>query len=212
MMSRYRRWNGLVAGGFGIACVLGGGACVDSALLEEAAGGLTVTTVPTPAHLVSGGNTLVRVELPPDVDAADAAAVTVSLDGTDVTSAFREAPADRLGRPGRAFLGLIEGIAEGDSTVRVSLGDAEAELTVTNYPITGPIFSGEHLEPYFCLGELAPGRDGAARRFAIGNGDVLLGEGQDENCSLDTRVDYVYRTTGPEATYAPMPNDGPLSV
>ena len=204
-MSDGRRWRGRVVVGVGIACVVGAGACVDGVPGEDAAGGLVVTTVPTPAHLVSGGTALVRVELPPD---ADAAAVTVSLNGTDVTSAFREAPAKRLGRPGRALLGLLEDLAEGDSTVRVSLGDAQADLTVTNYPITGPIFSGEHLDPYFCLGELAPGRDGEARRFAIGNGDVLLGEAHGEDCSLDTRVDFVYRTTGPEPTFAPMPEDG----
>ena len=204
-MSDGRRWRGRVVVGVGIACVVGAGACVAGVPGEDAAGGLVVTTVPTPAHLVSGGTALVRVELPPN---ADAAAVTVSLNGTDVTSAFREAPAKRLGRPGRALLGLLEDLAEGDSTVRVSLGDAQADLTVTNYPITGPIFSGEHLDPYFCLGELAPGRDGEARRFAIGNGDVLLGEAHGEDCSLDTRVDFVYRTTGPEPTFAPMPEDG----
>ena len=199
------RWSGLSAGGMVVACVLAAGACVDGALLEDASGGLVVTTEPTRAHLVSGGDTLVRVELPPD---ADAAAVRVSLNGTDVTSAFREAPANRLGHPGRALLGLVGGLADGESTVQVSLGEAQADLRVTNYPITGPIFSGEHLDPYFCLGELAPGRDGEARRFAIGNGDVLLGEAHGEECSLDTRVDFVYRTTGPEPAFAPMPDDG----
>ena len=170
---------------------------------DDGAGRLQLTTVPTPAHLVSGGNALVRVELPAG---ADAAAVTVSLNGTDVTSAFREAPADRLGRPGRALLGLLEGLEEGDSTVRVSLGDARSDLTITNW-VDGPIFSGEHLDPYFCLGELAPGPDGEARRFAIGNGAVLLGEFHGEDCSLDTRVDFVYRTTGPEPTFSALPAD-----
>ena len=129
-----------------------------------------------------------RVELPAD---AGAGAALVTLDGVDVTSAFHPAPVDRLGRPGRALLGVLEGLAEGDSTVEVRVGDARAQLTVTNYPISGPIFSGEHLDPYFCLGELAPGRDGEARRFAIGSGAVLLGEAQGEDCSLETRVDFV---------------------
>ncbi|TDI19981.1 MAG: hypothetical protein E2P06_15880, partial [Acidobacteria bacterium] len=166
MMSGGRRWRGVMAGAVGIACALGADACVDGAPGVDVAGALQLTTVPTPAHLVSGGNALVRVELPAD---ADAAAVSVSLNGTDVTNAFREAPADRLGRPGRALLGLLEGLAEGDSTVTVSLGDARSDLTLTNWA-DGPIFSGEPLDPYFCLGELGPGRDGEARRFAIGNG------------------------------------------
>jgi hypothetical protein len=163
-----------------------------------------VTTVPTRAHLVSGGNVLVRVELPPD---ADAALARVTLNGADVTSAFREAPVDRLGRPRRALLGLLEGLAEGESTVSVSVGDARSDLTVTNYPISGPIFSGEHLDPYFCLGALAPDRDGEARRFAIGNGAVLR-ETHGEDCSLETRVDFVYRTIGPEPAFAALPDDG----
>ncbi len=198
------RWGGLMAG-VAVACALGTGACIDGAPLEEVVSGLRVTTVPTPAHLVSGGDTLIRVELPPD---ADVTAATAALNGTDVTSAFRQAPVDRLGRPGQALLGLLEGLADGDSTLRVSLGEAQADLTITSYPIAGPIFSGEHLEPYFCLGELGPGRDGEARRFAIGNGDVLLADGLDGDCSVDTRVDFVYRTTGGEPAFAPWPDDG----
>ena len=163
-MGEGRRGSGLAVVWVGLVCVVGVGACVERVVpAEDAAGGLQVTTVPTPAHLVSGGDALVRVELPVD---ADVAAATVTLNGADVTSAFREAPVDRLGRPGRVLLGLLEGLTEGDSTVSVSLGTARTDLTVTNYPVSGPIFSGEHLEPYFCLGELAPGRDGEARRFA----------------------------------------------
>ena len=192
--------------GVGIACMVAIGACVDGVQIEpdDAAGGLQVTTVPTRAHLVSGGNVLVRVELPPD---ADAALARLTLNGADVTSAFREAPGDRLGRPRRALLGLLEGLAEGESTVSVSLGDARSDLTVTNYPLSGPIFSGEHLDPYFCLGELAPGRDGEVQRFVIGNGAVLR-ETHGEDCSLETRVDFVYRTIGPEPAFAALPDDG----
>lgn len=192
-----RAWAGA------LALVVGG--CVDGLPIEGGGATLQVATVPTPAHLVSGGDALVRVVVPDD---ADPALATVALNGTDVTDLFREAPADRLGRPGRQLLGLVQGLAVGESTLHVSLAGAQSDLTLTNYPSTGPIFSGEHLEPYFCLGELAPGRDGEARRFAIGNGEVLLGEVQDANCSLETRVDFVYRTTGQEPVFAPLPTDG----
>ena len=204
MTSDGGRFDGLIVG-VAVACALGAGACIDGAPVEEAVSGLRVTTVPTPAHLVSGGDTLIRVELPPN---GDAAAATMTLDGTDVTRAFRQAPVDRLGRPGHALLGLLEGLADGDSTLQVSLGEAQAKLTITSYPLAGPIFSGEHLEPYFCLGELGSGRDGEARQFAIGNGDLLLGDGMDADCSFDTRVDFVYRTTGEEPAFAPWPDDG----
>lgn len=188
----------------GVVCaalVLVVGGCVDQGVVPAT---LDVSTVPTPAHLVSGGDALVRVLLPEGVDPSDA---LVRLDGRDVTEVFQELPPDRLRRPQRVLLGLVTGLGEGGNDLHVRLGSAEAALTLTNYPITGPIFSGEHLDPYFCLGELAPGDSGEARRFAIGNGDFLEGTSQ-QDCALETRVDVLYRTTGDEARFAPWPADG----
>ncbi|MEE2966141.1 MAG: DUF6351 family protein [Acidobacteriota bacterium] len=176
--------------------------CVDQGVVPAM---LDVSTVPTPAHLVSGGEALVRVLVPEGVDPNDA---EVRLAGRDVTQMFRELPPDRLQRPRRVLLGLVTGLEEGANDLHVRLGSAEAALTLTNYPIHGPIFSGDHLDPYFCLGDLAPGAAGEARRFAIGNGDVLEGTSQQEHCALETRVDVVYRTTGDEPRFEPWPADG----
>ncbi len=176
--------------------------CVDQGVVP---GTLDVSTVPTPAHLVSGGDALVRVLVPEGVDPNDA---EVRLAGRDVTQMFRELPPDRLQRSQRMLLGLVTGLAEGGNDLHVRLGSAEAALTLTNYPIHGPIFSGEHLDPYFCLGDLASGASGEARRFAIGNGDVLEGTSQLEHCALETRIDVVYRTTGEEPRFAPWPAGG----
>ena len=81
-------------------------------------------------------------------------------------------------------------------------------MAVVNYPITGPIFSGPHQEPYFCLAELGPGRDGEKRIFAVGNGETLDDKSLDASCSLPTRVDYVYRSTTPDVGFLPLPNTG----
>jgi hypothetical protein len=165
---------------------------------------LSITTVPTPPAYVSGGETLVRIDAPPGVDLE---AIEVTIRGESVRSGFRPAPADPLGRPANALLGLVEGLPIGDSEIVVTdRGRRLATLVVTNYPITGPIFSGEHLEPYFCLEQLEPDSRAQPRRFAIGNGESLDGRALDEQCSLPTRVDFVYLTTGTPARFAPLPD------
>lgn len=171
---------------------------VAAALLAAACGGdlpegsVTVTTVPTPAAYVSGGETLLRIETEPGIELAH---VTVSVDGRHADVVAPPAP-DRLGRDEHALLVLVSGLAEGDNVVDVSVdGRPAASLTVTNWPIEGPIFSGPHLEPYFCLSELAPDDDGP-RRFAIGNGESLDGTAVGEHCSMPTRYDFVYRAEG----------------
>ena len=161
---------------------------------------LSVTTVPTAPQYVSGGQTLVRIEVEDDIDLSD---VSVSVDGRDA-DVLEPPPPDRLGREERALLALVSGLVHGDNVVEVSVdGRPAASLTVTNWPTEGPIFSGPHLEPYFCLGELEPGERGPAR-FAIGNGEVLDGSGFDEQCSMPTRYDFVYRTAGSAGEWRPL--------
>ena len=61
-MSRTRHRSGLLVVGLCLACVFAAGGCIDSVPGEDTDGGLRVTAVPTPAHLVSGGDALVRVD------------------------------------------------------------------------------------------------------------------------------------------------------
>ena len=178
-------------------------ACTELLQESERDAALQIATVPTPAHLVSGGNALVRVALPAGVDGGDA---RIALNGDDVTALFREEPVDRLGRDRRALLGLVDGLVLGDNTVSVTVGDQTGELVVTNYATGGPIFSGEQLDPYFCLEDLEPDPEGQPRRFAVGNGDFIVGGKLDDDCALETRVDYLYRTAGEEPTFAPLPD------
>ncbi len=103
----------------GGALVLLLGGCVDQGVVPAT---LDVSTVPTPAHLVSGGDALVRVLVPEGVDPSDA---LVQLDGRDVTEMFQELPPDRLQRPQRVLLGLVTGLEEGGNDLHVRLGSAE---------------------------------------------------------------------------------------
>ena len=66
--------------------------------------------------------------------------VSVSVNGVDMTERFRPAPADWLGRESDALLGLVDGLAVGDNTVVIEhAGTAVSSMTVTNYPVTGPL-------------------------------------------------------------------------
>ena len=191
-MRQNRRLGQMAVSVGAILVTLGAGACGEPTGVNP--GELRIETVPTRRHLISGGDALVRIE---PIFGGSLPDVSVSVNGVDMTARFRPAPADWLGRESDALLGLVDGLAVGDNTVVVEhAGTPVSSMTVTNYPVTGPIFSGEHLEPYVCLEDLDLDREGQPRRFAIGNGDFLIGSALDDDCSLDTRVDYLYRTGG----------------
>jgi hypothetical protein len=167
---------------------------------------ITLRTVPTPPAYVSGGETLVSIEAAPGVDLTS---LSVSVAGTPAEH-MAPAPADRLGRERNAVLALVTGLSLGDNEVVASLGGEEvASLTVTNWPIEGPIFSGEHLEPCLCLAELAP-TNGRPSVFALGNGQALDGKDFDAACAMETRIDVVYRTAGEPGQWKPLLSSSPL--
>lgn len=92
------------------------------------------------ADLVTGGDALVEVALPPG---SDPAGTLIDVDGRDVTEVFRT-------RDG-VLVGLVTGLALGTNVVSATLADGNgARLTVTNSPIGGPVFSGPQVEPWTC--------------------------------------------------------------
>jgi hypothetical protein len=133
--------------------------------------------------MVSGGDVLVRISLPRNLRANE---VTVTLNGADVTSVFKSES------DGRTLVGLVEGLKPGRNSLRAKGGGHSEILKLTNYPITGPIFSGPHEKPYVCETVQAN-----------------LGPALDENCSVTTRFDYFYRaknaTTG-ALSFKPLPD------
>jgi Tannase-like family of unknown function (DUF6351) len=150
-----------------------------------------------PARYVSGGAARVRVVVPASVP-LDAA--RVELNGADVTSSF--APDDRAPH---ALEGVLTGLPLGSSTVEATVpgpglsANDRATLTLTNYPITGPMFAGPKQPNFFC----------STPSHLAGFG--LTGPFLDENCSLPTGVDYYYRAAnGTWKAYdasAPRPAD-----
>src|SRR4029453_11552102 len=126
------------------------------------------------ADLVSGGDVLLRVTLPRGTKDA------VSLNGVTVRNALHAAP------DGRGYLALVTGLALGDNTVTVSAGKHKAHLEVTNYPISGPIFSGPHLQPWLCTTEA--------------NG---LGPPLDADCNAPTRFAFFYKNPATPPAFVP---------
>ncbi|OGT70245.1 MAG: hypothetical protein A3H44_00945 [Gammaproteobacteria bacterium RIFCSPLOWO2_02_FULL_57_10] len=154
---------------------------------------ITMEVVSNQPHLLSGGNALIEIS-------TSAAAADLAMLVNDAATAvdFHSAGStDGL----NTYRALVTGLADGANTLQVTAGDGSAMMSVMNYPITGPIISGEQQTPYFCLADLSPEADGSKRRFAIGNGEYLDDAATDEFCSLPTRVDYVYRSSAEGETF-----------
>ena len=126
-------------------------------------------------ELVTGGDALVRIT-------GANAAPRVTVDGSDVSGAF---VAD--GRGG--WIGLVDGLVDGDNALAVSAGGGQATLTLTNHPINGTLFAGPQQTPFACENEahgLAPATD--------------------ESCAASTITGYHYRST--DGTWKPFDPDG----
>jgi len=179
-------WNVFVA-----TCMIGFVAGSPVALADGPEGEFGIRTLSTRAHMVSGGDVLVQIDVPSSVRPGD---VRVDLNSRDVTGAFH------AGATAGSLVGLVEGLALGQNTLAVtSVGRGRAEaptarLAIVNHPITGPIFSGPHQVPFICQ----------TQTFVLPVTGGTLGPPLDGNCSINTRVDYVYMSTG--GTLKPLPD------
>ena len=122
--------------------------------------------------MVSGGDARLRVE-------AAGGGVQIRVNDRDVTAAFA------LAKDGSALEGMVTGLRAGANEVVATAGSARATASLVNYPIAGPIFSGPHEQPFICDTE----------RFRMPAGETL-GPALDADCSIKTRVDYYYRSSG----------------
>ena len=160
------------------------------AAARAADGGIELTVLSGRPDTVSGGDALLGISLPSDAAPAD---VRVSVNGSDVTSAFRPDAGTRR------LVGLVGGLRLGANEVSVALGDASATaVTLVNHPIEGPVLSGPHEQPFVC----------ETAAFELPSGETL-GAPLDEHCSVARRVDYAYRAAGAE-TLTPLPDPAAL--
>ena len=128
----------------------GGGTSVAPSESRGAAGGapasdqggqLKLAVLSSRAELVSGGDALLRVQVPAGIDLSR---VSVLSNGTDVTSQLK-ADAEAGG-----LMGVVSGLKVGSNTVVARFeGQERDQLELTNYPQTGPMISGPHEFPTF---------------------------------------------------------------
>ena len=138
-------------------------------------GGLELSSLSGRADTISGGDALLQLRVPMAVDLST---LRVSVNDTDVTEQFSAAEGEEV------LTGLVNGLQEGaNEVVALADGGAPATLVLINHPVTGPVFAGPQEQPFVCQTDA----------FEIYPGGPTLGQALDADCSIDTRVDYVYR-------------------
>src|SRR5206468_9206378 len=117
------------------------------------------------ADLISDGQALVQIKLP---KGARAKGLEVTVSGRNVTGAFK-----------RRADGRIEGVVDGlklgaNKVVATAPRGTGAQLTITNHPNGGPVFSGPQVQPWRC-------QQGAV----------------DAQCNQPEQYTYLYKSTDP---------------
>lgn len=149
---------------------------------------VVMTSVSSRPDMITGGDALIRIALPSGTDRSD---IVIRRNGGDITTAFRPDTAGNL-------TGLVRELLPGKNRLQSFRNGSEeplAELRLTNHPITGPVFSGPAEQPFLCQTE----------DFRLPDGS-LLGPPLDENCSVNTVVSYVYRSTLQPAEFKALLN------
>lgn len=144
---------------------------------------LEIKVLSNRADLISGGDALVEVVLPKAATAED---LRVDVDGRDVSSAFKQRADGRV-------VGLVAGLKEGGNVVTAKLGKSGARLTITNFPVGGPIFSGAQVQPWVCATPTAQDATGTAPAT---NASGLRSPATDAQCNIPSEDHLFYRTTG----------------
>ena len=141
--------------------------------------------------------------------------MTVTLNGTDVTSAFALRADD-------TFSGLLDGLALGDNEVVArsvptgpkskTKGPKTARLTITNHPASGPVFAGEQLQPWVCAQPVAtptvvtiPGTSLTATVNSRASG---LDGAADANCNAAPKYTYWYQPATRDPATCTFTNTG----
>lgn len=174
--------SALVAG-----CNLGGGTPPSA---------VEIRTLSNRADMISGGDALVEVLLPPS---GNAAGLRVLANGRDVSSSFRVTSDNRI-------LGTITGLANGENTILASTDSTlAAALTITNAPRHGPVYSGASVQPFYCAGPTPQVSNG---NIPATNASGLAGAA-DANCNIPSETRLFYRTTTAGCSLAlPDPTPG----
>lgn len=191
-------WKHLTACALGAALLVACGGGNDDS--SEAPIKATLQVLSSAPQYVSGGDARIALRAPQ----AEHEALQMWLNGERIEP--------ELQASGDTLEGVVSGLVEGDNTleVRHARRGRLASLKLTNHPITGPMFSGPHQEPFVCSVVKELGKEPLAdtednKYFAVREGGSTVGYSR--NCSIDPYVTYYYVPAG-SSSYKPMPTDG----
>lgn len=184
---------GTIVDRFGRAA--GWAAVLGSVLLAACGGGsgdsgtVQLSVLSSAPEWVSGGDARIALRASPELQDK----LELWLNGARVAPAMRST--------GEQLEGVIAGLVEGKNRleVRETGGKVRDTLTLTNWPITGPMFTGPQQTPFTCTATqfgMQPLVDSASApgyRVTDASGATI---GYSRNCSIETTVSYLYRSTG----------------
>ena len=176
-----------------IRCLVAAALFAVAAPAHAAEGQVEIEVLSNRADLVSGGDALVQVTLPPN-----ASELKVDVDGRDVTKAFNPKGDGRR-------VGLVTNLDVGANRLTAELPDGRgARLTITNHPIGGPIFAGPQVQPWICNTQNPPANSGGAPTVV----PVGLGPPRDAQCNTPPAISYVYKSAR-TGRFEPYDRDNP---
>jgi hypothetical protein len=141
-------------------------------------------------HQVTGGDARIHVRAAPGLRDK----LELWLNGARLNATLADV--------GDGLEGVIAGLRDGPNRLEVrhrANRQARDVLRLVNHPITGPIFTGPQQTPFVCttgqlgLQPLADSATPPGYRVTNAQGQVV---GYSRNCSIDTVVSYLYRSTG----------------
>ena len=163
--------------------------------------GVELRLLSSPARYVSGGDARIQVIAAPGLHDK----LQWFLNGRRIDVSLQS--------HGHRLEGVVSGFVDGrnELEVYVKRSHARDSLHITNYPITGPMLSGPQQHPFVCTTtQSAVGRQPIVdsvsppgTRVFDATGNVV---GYSRDCSIETFVTYLYRTT--TNAWAPLPADG----
>jgi hypothetical protein len=190
------------------ACGGGGDSATESASREtstaQSSNAMTVQlrVLSSAPEWVSGNDARIHVRAAP----GQRDKLEILVNGKKVDVAFEQV-ADGLE-------GVVGGLAIGKNLLQVKhvQGNIRDSLTVTNWPITGPMFTGPQQTPFVCttiqsaVGKQPKVDSATSPGYKVTDaGGNLIGYSRD--CSIDTFVTYLYRSSA-NGNFRALPTDG----
>jgi hypothetical protein len=155
---------------------------------------LTLSVLSSAPDQVSGGDVLLSVD--GDMDLVDA-----ELDQLELWLNDQEIEATRITRRNGRLEVLVQGLAEGENTLQLhhAAHGPLYEMTLTNHPITGPIFSGPQQYPFVCTVSTELNKqpivdtdEGMGFPVLDANNTQI---GLSKDCSIESYVEFFYLQT-----------------